>query len=122
MEFIYKLITIQMAKTSGQLEKERIREKSQIIIPDLTVCYSCKSTGLGEKDMYCPNCGFPQRGTQAEMKNFMLKINNKKQLLEEQKKAVNKAKGLLFLLAGLNLVFGTILAFVHGFDLDTLLG
>jgi hypothetical protein len=111
-----------MAKTSGQLEKERIREKSQINISDLTVCYSCKSTGLVESDVYCPNCAFPQRGTQAEMKNFMRMITDKRNLLEGQKKAVNKARNILFVLAGLNFLFGIILGTVSGLDIASLLG
>ena len=110
-----------MAKTSGQLEKERIRQKSQIIINDLTTCYSCKSTGLAEKDVYCPNCAFPQRGTQAEMKNFMWKVNGKKKLLADQKKAINKARNILYILAGLNLLVGIITGFLPSFNIAMLL-
>ena len=111
-----------MAKTSGQLEKERIRQKSQIIIHDLTTCYYCKSTGLKESDMFCPNCGFPQRGGQDKMKSFIWNIKNKKTLLEEQKKAVNKARNILYILAGLNLLFGLILGVFTGLDIPVLIG
>lgn len=110
-----------MAKTSGQLEKERIRQRTQITITDLTICYSCKSTGLTENDVYCPNCAFPQRGTQAEMKNFMLRITNKKALLADQKKAINKAKGILFFLAAINLVVGGLLGIFPNFNIAILL-
>lgn len=110
-----------MAKTSGQLEKERIRQKSQIIIHDLTTCYYCKSTGLKESDMFCPNCGFPQRGGQDKMKNFIWNIKNKKTLLEEHKKSVNKARNILYILAGLNLLFGLILGVFTGLNIAVLI-
>ena len=95
-----------MAKTSGQLEKERIRQKSQIIISNPAVCYYCKSTGLSETDIFCANCAFPQGGTQSEMKKFIWNIHNKKKLLADQKKAVNKARNILYILAGVHLLAG----------------
>jgi hypothetical protein len=109
-----------MAKTSGQLEKERLREKSQIIITDFTTCHFCKSTGLNHQDHFCPNCAFPQLGTQAEMKNFKLAFSEKQKLLDKKKKAVAKARNILYILAGLNLAFGVILALIE-FNLGVLI-
>jgi ribosomal protein L37E len=106
--------------TSGQLEIERRRQRSQITIDDLTTCYYCGSTGLKETDLFCPNCAFPQRGTQAQMKKFIWNVHNKKKLLEDQKKAINKARNILYILAGINLVFGTILGLVKS-DIPTLI-
>lgn len=110
-----------MAKTSGQLEKERIRQKSQIIINDLTTCYYCKSTGLKETDIFCPNCAFPQRRTQAEMKKFIWNVNNKKKLLDDHKKAINKARNILYILAGLNLLAGILLGLILNVNIPILL-
>jgi hypothetical protein len=101
-----------MALTSGQIEKERIRQRTQIIINDPTTCYYCKTTGLKETDNFCPKCNFPQNGTQAEKKNFILNINNKQKLLADQKKAVNKARIVLYVLAGLNLLYGIVYCLV----------
>lgn len=101
-----------MEKTSGQLEVERIRERNRIQIEDMSTCYYCKSTGLKEEDHFCYNCGFPQGGTQEEMKLFIWKIKNKEQLLVDKKKSVRKATNILYILAGLNLVIGLILGLV----------
>lgn len=95
-----------MAKTSGQLERDRIRKRMEIVITDFTTCYFCKTKGLTEQDMFCSNCGFPQRGTQTEMKRFVWSVRNKKKLMEESKAAIKKARLFLFILAGFNLLFG----------------
>jgi len=83
--------------------------KGPIVIDDPTVCYYCKSKGLKESDKYCPVCAFPQGGTRIEMNSFMHQIEKKQQLLIDQKKAINKARIILFILAGINFVFGIIL-------------
>lgn len=111
-----------MTKTSGQLERERRLIKSRIVIKDLTICYSCKSIGLAEDDKYCPSCGFPQRGTQAEMGKFMGQIVLKKSALDDQKKAIKKARNILYILAGLNLLYGIFLGLIINFDAAILIG
>jgi hypothetical protein len=100
--------------TSGELERIRIRQRNEIRILDFTVCHYCKSTGLKETDIYCPNCGFPQHGTQGQMKKFLWNISNKKKLLEEQKGAVRKARNVLYILAAFNFVGGIGLGLVNG--------
>ncbi len=111
-----------MAKTSGQLENERRIQKNEIKISDISTCYFCKSTGLKENDKYCPNCRFPQNGTQSEMKRFLINIKKKKQLLQDQKKAVKKAKVILFILAGLNFLVAILLGIIINKNLDLLIG
>jgi hypothetical protein len=88
-----------------------------IEIADLSICYYCKTTGLTEKDKFCPNCGFPQRGSQVEMKRFVWNINNKKLLLADHKKAVDKARNILFVLAGIFPLFGLIIGALSDMDL-----
>ncbi len=111
-----------MTKTSGQLERERRLKQSEIIIKDVTVCHYCNSTGLAEQIAFCPNCRFPQRGSQSEMKNFLLNITNKNQLLSEQKKAIEKARNILFILAAINFVVGILLGVVITFNIAMLIG
>ncbi len=108
--------------TSGQLERERRLKESEIIIQDYSVCYFCESTGLVEDDIFCPNCRFPQRGSQIEMKKFLISIKKKKELLDNQKNAVKKARNLLFILAGLNLLVGLILGVIVNFDIAMIIG
>jgi len=111
-----------MAKTSGQLEIERRKQSSQIIINDLTTCYYCQSTGLKENEKFCPNCAFPQNGTQTEMKKFKWNIQNKKKLLADQNKAINKARNILFILAGLNLLLGIFVGLIASVNVPILIG
>jgi hypothetical protein len=111
-----------MVKTSGQLERERRLKMSEILITDFTTCHYCKSTGLNEQDKYCPNCRFPQRGTQIEMKRFLFDVKKKNKLLSDKLKDVKKARNILFILAGLNVLAGIILGVLVNFDIAILIG
>lgn len=104
-----------------QTGRQRSEAKRQIVITNPSVCYYCKSTGLTEADKFCPNCGFPQRGGQTAMKKFIWNINNKHKLLDDQKKAINKARNMLFGLAILFTVFSILLGVVTEFSLVVLL-
>ena len=97
-----------MTLTSGEIEREIIRRRNEIEIEDYTTCYFCESKGLKETDLFCPNCAFPQRGTQSEMKKFLLDIRKKKSLIEDKKSAIKKARNILFILAGINFLFAII--------------
>jgi hypothetical protein len=112
----------EMAKTSAQIRREKRLKKREIVITDYTVCHYCKSTGLNEADNFCPNCRFPQRGTQAEMGKFMGQIVLKKSALDDQKKAIKKARNILYILAGINLLYGLILGLIVNFDAAILIG
>lgn len=101
--------------------RQKSEAKRQIVISNPSVCHYCKSTGLAEADKFCPNCGFPQRGSQAAMKKFIWNINNKHSLLADQKKAINKARNLLFGLAILFTLFSVLLGAVVGFNLGVFL-
>jgi len=96
--------------TSGEIERERRRNKVEIIITDFSKCYNCKSTGLTENDKFCPHCGFPQHGTQWQMKSFMIRVKFKKKKLEEMKSKIRTARNILYGLAILNLIFGLIVS------------
>lgn len=111
-----------MAKTSGQIERERRLKRSQIVINDLTTCYFCKSVGLKEHDKFCPNCRFPQRGSQIEMKRFLGDVSKKKDLLADQQKAVRRARNILYFLGGFNLLFAFTAFFPDQFDVATSIG
>ncbi|PKP05398.1 MAG: hypothetical protein CVU11_00395 [Bacteroidetes bacterium HGW-Bacteroidetes-6] len=95
--------------TSEQLDKESQKLYNDVIITDFTTCYHCKSKGLKDEDYFCPNCRFPQRGDQIEMKKYLIAVKRKKRLYLEHKKAIKKARNILFILGTINLVFGLIL-------------
>jgi hypothetical protein len=100
--------------------RQRSEAKRQIVITNPSVCYYCKSTGLTEADNFCPNCGFPQKGTQSQMKRFLWLIRNKENLLDDKKKAVNKARNILFVLAGIFAVFGALFSLVMNQDVSVM--
>jgi ribosomal protein L37E len=106
-----------MTNTSSQIEGNKEKKWDQIIINDLSVCEYCYTTGLSETDKFCPSCGFPQRGTQTEMKKFIWTIENKREILATQKKAINKARNILYILAAINLIFGFIVGFLSDINL-----
>jgi len=79
-----------------QTGRQRSEERRTIVISDLSVCHYCKLKDLSDKSTTCPNCGFPQRGSQVEMKRFIWNINNKHILLAQHKKAIEQARNILF--------------------------
>jgi ribosomal protein L37E len=87
--------------------------QKEIIIEDLSVCHSCKHVGLNENEKYCPKCGFPQRGEQDEMRIFLVKQKQNRELLKEKKSAINKGRNILFILSGLFLLQGVLLYVVN---------
>lgn len=111
----------QIIRNSSMAQELTGRQKSearrQIVISNPSVCYYCKSTGLTDGDKFCPNCGFPQKGSQPAMKRFIWNINNKHTLLADQKKAVNKARNMLFALAALFAVCSVLLGAIIEFNL-----
>lgn len=111
-----------MQKTSGQLERERRLKQSEIIIHDYTVCHYCKSTGLSEEDNFCPNCRFPQRGSQMDMKRFLINVKKKEQILGDKRKAVKKARNILYILASLNLLVAVLLGIIINFNIEVIIG
>ena len=107
-----------MTLTSGQLEQIRVRLRYYVDIEDYTICYCCKSTGLTDKDLFCPICGFPQRGSQDDMQRFMWALNNKKALLAENKDDIDKGRHVLLVLAGANLFYAILLGLIINIDIQ----
>jgi hypothetical protein len=102
-------------KLSG---RERSELRRQIVIEDPSVCYYCSSKGLKDDDLYCPNCGFPQKGSQAEMKKFLSEMNYKQRLINDHKRAINKARYMLFAFAIIQFL-GSIFFFYLYYRFDT---
>jgi ribosomal protein L37E len=67
-----------------------------IYIPDISVCYHCKKKDLNPEEKFCPDCGFPQLGTQEEQRNFILGHRIKKSNLREAKTNIIRARNYLF--------------------------
>ncbi len=85
----------------------------QVTIADPAVCYYCNSSPLDVSVMYCPSCGFPQRGAEDEQKKF---ITDKRVMLiklESMRDQVRKARNMLFLASG-GYALGYLMAGVMG--------
>ncbi|MGP8217149.1 MAG: hypothetical protein ACLQQ4_16385 [Bacteroidia bacterium] len=93
--------------TDEELDK-KVQESST---SDMSKCFYCKSSGLTEHDKFCPHCGFPQRGTEQQKRTFMIKIKYTKEELGAVKKKINRARNVLYFLAGLNIVLGIAISF-----------
>ncbi len=93
---------------STNLEEIRAMERDvmrrEINIEDPSECFYCKSKGLSTENKFCPNCRFPQGGTELEQKNFFIGMAKKRFQIKDNQKQVNRAKIILFVLAGLNFI------------------
>lgn len=86
----------------------------RIEIKDPSTCFYCKSSPLGDEIVYCPSCGFPQRGTEKEQSDFVWKKRALHRQLEEMQLKMDKAGNMLFITAGLFLVSYLIAAIQMG--------
>lgn len=68
-------------------------------------CKCCKTT-VTENDSFCPNCGFPLKGTIEEQGEFIGKFLTKKNEEQEWKRQVNNARTTLAVVGVLMIVTG----------------
>lgn len=84
--------------------RERDAARRTVRIADPSVCFHCKRGGLSAADKHCPNCGFPQGGTDEERWKFVVQRRRERSAREDQKAMIDKARLYLFLAAGLNMI------------------
>jgi hypothetical protein len=91
-----------MSDESNIIEKESVNS---------TIKCSLCGTELAEIEIFCSNCGYPEKGTDSDKKKF----NANQQINEidynEAKRKINNAKYILFVIGGLNLILGFVLGF-----------
>ncbi len=78
--------------------------RRRIVVRDPSVCHHCKRKGLGAADSFCPDCGFPQQGTEAEQRRFVVEKRRERSLQVDHEAMVRKARNFLLLAAGLNMI------------------
>ena len=66
-----------------------------------------------EDDQYCPNCGFPLKGTETEQYNFKYNRNYKQIELEDLNKKIRSATTTLYVLACISFVTGIIIYLIN---------
>lgn len=69
------------------------------------ICSNCKIP-LYENDLFCGNCGYPERGDSNEKYKFNYNINLKKEAIEKAGKKLRNVKILLYVIAGINFLVG----------------
>ncbi|MCU0434808.1 MAG: hypothetical protein MUC87_15240 [Bacteroidia bacterium] len=85
----------------------------EVNVTDRTTCYICGLHPFPADDVYCGNCGFPQRGTPDERYKFVLKRRQLRSQLREAESDIGSARRILMFIAIAYLV-GSI--FVFGSD------
>lgn len=73
-----------------------------------TVCRSC-GNDVKETDSYCQVCAFPLKASKEEQDQFIYNRDYKQLELRELKRKVKNAGTTLYVIAGLNLLFGFII-------------
>jgi hypothetical protein len=67
-----------------------------INITNFSECYYCRTSPLDNAVIYCPSCGFPQRGTEEEQKKFITDKRLQLIQLEGLNDSTRKAQYALF--------------------------
>lgn len=75
-----------------------------------TRCENCGAIVKGDEH-FCGECGFPQHGTEDEKSTFHRRILRKKEVVKDAQKRVKNVQILLYILAGINVVVGSIYTF-----------
>lgn len=83
---------------------------STVRVRDLKVCHYCGTSPLPESSVYCPSCGFPQRGTEQEQKRFLIGRRNAGTEVNEAEAGIGIARLILF---GLGILHGGIAAYIY---------
>lgn len=70
-----------------------------------TQCSQCK-VALNPEDVYCPNCGFPERADESEKGKYVYRIQLKKNVIADAKKKLKNVKILLWVVLVINILVG----------------
>lgn len=77
----------------------------EVIVPSVTQrCGFCVFEGLGPTEKFCPQCGYPQGGSEEERSAFTARKAGEKFQAGIQVEKVRKARNVLFWVAGLNMI------------------
>jgi uncharacterized membrane protein YvbJ len=73
-------------------------------------CPNCSNT-CSSSAQFCNKCGYPVNGEESEVRKFEYRIKLREDILLESRKKIKNVKILLFVMAGLNVVFGLFFLF-----------
>ena len=78
-------------------------------------CSICK-TPITTDDTFCSECGFPENGTDKDVAQFHARNAMQKNQHMDADKKIKSARNVLFVMAGITIVFGVIYFFVDHFN------
>lgn len=84
--------------------RERDEMRRRVVVRDRSVCHHCRRPGLTVDDVYCPDCGFPQQGSESEQRKFIVGKRKERSLQSDHAAMVQKARMYLLVAAGLNMI------------------
>lgn len=70
-------------------------------------CSRC-NTPLSEEDIFCPNCGYPEKADIEEKNKYNYRIKLRKDILKDAEKKLKNVKILLYVIIGLNIILGVV--------------
>ena len=86
-------------------------ENDTIIEINEPACFFCK-TPMKSEDVFCPECGFPENGTDKEKAQFHARNAMERNKHMDADKKIRSARNVLYVMAGIVLVFGFIAFFI----------
>ncbi|MBV7268788.1 hypothetical protein [Winogradskyella luteola] len=81
-------------------------------------CSICK-TAMDTEEIYCSECGFPEKGTDKEVAQFHARRAMENNQHMDADKKIKSARNVLYVMAGITLVFG-IISFFNNQDIAVL--
>lgn len=102
--FLYWML--QPKKHAPNMEDMTILEVSE------SSCSICK-TPMQTENIYCPECGFPENGTDSDVAKFHARNAMKKNQHMDAGKKIRSARNVLYVMAGFFLIIGFINFFAN---------
>ncbi|MBO6880340.1 hypothetical protein [Winogradskyella sp.] len=97
--FLYWML--QPKKHAPNMEDMTILEVSE------SSCSICK-TPMQTENIYCPECGFPENGTDSDVAKFHARNAMKKNQHMDAGKKIRSARNVLYVMAGIIILFGVV--------------
>lgn len=68
-------------------------------------CENCQEVSK-DNPKFCPQCSFPNGGTEDEKRSFRLTVSSRKRLLSDAEDKIKGAKNIIYIIAGLTFLMG----------------
>lgn len=82
-----------------------------LTMAQMPTCPNC-SAEIDGNPMYCVSCGFPLNGTEKEKSKFYAEQAMTKSKVKDAPKKIRQARNTLFIVGGLQLLFGIVVYFM----------